>query len=145
MVFHYSFNILDVNSKNVIMEWKAHNGPTSQAFFNGDETKIYSVGEDGNIIQWSAHIKGKQLSQWKIPTVNTLKDPKIILSPSEKYFVLDNPSSIFEMDQTSPSFIFCDQNKEILSLSSIAWNESDSICGGLSDSFDIGVFNFSEW
>lgn len=129
------------------MEWKAHNGQTSQVLFNGDETKIYSVGEDGNIIQWSAHMKAKQLSLWKLPTLNSLKDPKIILSPSEKYFALENPSFIFEMDQTSPSFIFFDQNKEnqILSLSSIAWSENDTICGGLSDSNDIAVFSFSEW
>jgi WD40 repeat protein len=139
--------IIDMNNREVILEWKGHGGKVTSCFFSDDETTIFSIGEDGLIAQWGAHTKGKMLKSWKLSNINMLENPTIAVSHSEKYICLNSPCTLFEMEKSEPSFIFVDNVKEIYGgFSHMTWytnlgnEKTEYVVGALQETNEIVIF-----
>jgi len=84
------------------------------------------------------------MNEWKVPGLNEFKNPKIELSPTNKFFILNSPCLIFNRNESYPNYLLNGLDKVNISMTSMSWNDEENlICGGLED-FSIGIFNFKE-
>eukprot|EP01122_Echinamoeba_exundans_P014203 TRINITY_DN6385_c0_g1_i1.p1 TRINITY_DN6385_c0_g1~~TRINITY_DN6385_c0_g1_i1.p1 ORF type:complete len:741 (+),score=104.64 TRINITY_DN6385_c0_g1_i1:160-2382(+) len=81
--------LLDMSNMTPIVVWKAHNEPVLNVNFSTDETTIYTLGADSQLLRWSVHSPGKVLKQYQyegLPDKAQLAD--IAFEADGRYFIV---------------------------------------------------------
>ncbi|XP_062914387.1 WD repeat-containing protein 91 [Mobula hypostoma] len=55
--------LFDMQRYDCAMSWHAHSGEVYSVEFSYDENSVYSIGEDGKLIQWNIHKSGVKVSE----------------------------------------------------------------------------------
>ncbi|XP_061592725.1 WD repeat-containing protein 91 [Cololabis saira] len=59
--------LFDMQRYDSAMSWKAHDGEVYSVEFSYDENTVFSIGEDGKLIQWNIHRCGGKQSETLLP------------------------------------------------------------------------------
>jgi WD40 repeat protein len=102
--------LLDMSNMTPIVVWKAHNEPVLNVSFSTDETTVYTLGADSQLLRWSVHSPGKVLKQYQyegLPDKAQLAD--IAFEADGRYFIVPSKGQsapIYHVRRYSPTFSF---------------------------------------
>ena len=89
----------DLRSSQSIMNWKAHDGAVCSAQYSFDETSVFSMGTEGQLISWDLRNPGKRFSHVNIHTFS----PGSSYFPRAGVFALDGEGEYLLMPSPSTS------------------------------------------
>ena len=81
--------VFDMNHRDAIMGWKAHDGPVSCVRYASHETSLFSVGVDGKLMEWSVHNCGRAVKEFHFPSFQADPgSPMNVMTPNKGKNVL---------------------------------------------------------
>ncbi|XP_041916046.1 WD repeat-containing protein 91 [Alosa sapidissima] len=100
--------LFDMQRYESAMSWKAHDGEVYSVEFSYDENTVFSIGEDGNFIQWNIHRSGVKQSEYSLPQDAT---GPFVLSGYSGYKQVQVPRGrLFAFDSEGQHVLTCSSN-----------------------------------
>ncbi|KAH3787615.1 hypothetical protein DPMN_165741 [Dreissena polymorpha] len=113
--------LFDVTKQKCVSQWMAHVGEVRQVLYSADYTACYSLGQDGQMCEWSMHKTGKKLRdlplpQGSVPDYSALEGSNSKEIPAGKLLALDTDgkyllgrngisSEIYQMNSSDPGMV----------------------------------------
>lgn len=92
--FDGTVRLLDMSNMTPILTWKAHNDPVLTVAFSTDETSIFTLGADSQLLRWSVHSAGKILRQYQFDGVHEKSQlADIAFEADGRYFIVPSRSN----------------------------------------------------
>lgn len=104
--------LFDMQRYDCAMSWRAHDGEVYSVEFSYDENTVFSVGEDGQFIQWNIHRCGVRQSEQALPQDST---GPFVLSGYSGYKQVQIPRGrLFAFDSEGQHILTCSSSGGII-------------------------------